>query len=185
MVDREQSDETWVFGYGSLMWRPDFPFVEASPALLQGYNRALCIYSTIYRGTEEKPGLVLGLDEGGECHGRAFRLDLNDVDDVMETLHKREMPTNVYTPRFLNVCLEGGRNVQAYTFIVRRDHEQYTGVLSIEEQARLVKQGIGPNGSSLDYLANTLEHLDEMDSSGAISEGDAEQRLHEVLRAVG
>ncbi|MHA1597995.1 MAG: gamma-glutamylcyclotransferase [Alphaproteobacteria bacterium] len=179
MNDTQPTDEIWVFGYGSLMWRPDFPYLEAAPALLDGYHRSLCVYSTVYRGTEEKPGLVLGLDEGGGCHGRAFRLDLDDVADVMDTLHKREMPTNVYAPRFLSMRLDDGRDVQAYTFIVRRDHDQYTGELELAEQARLVAQGIGPNGSAIAYLANTLEHLDEM----GMDRSDAEHRLHDILQA--
>lgn len=175
----EQSDDIWVFGYGSLMWRPDFPYVEAQTALLEGYHRSLCIYSTIYRGTVEAPGLVLGLDIGGECLGRAFRVDSTDVAEVMETLHKREMPTNVYTPRFLSVRLDDGRDAKAYSFIVRQDHIQYTGDIGIEEQVRLVCQGVGPNGSAFEYLANTLEHLGEM----GMTDGTAEQRLHEILEA--
>jgi len=164
--------DIWIFGYGSLMWRPDFPYLEAQPALLHGYHRALCVISTVYRGTEDKPGLVLGLDRGGSCRGRVFRLAPDDVMPVMEYLQKREMPTNVYNPKFLHVRLDDGRRIAAYTFIVRRDHGQYAGKLEMDEEARLVAQGIGPNGSALDYLGNTLEHLDDL--------GIREGRLHRI-----
>ena len=66
--------DLWVFAYGSLTWDPGFPFEEARPALLRGYHRAFCLYSTHYRGTPERPGLVLGLDRGGACRGIAYRI---------------------------------------------------------------------------------------------------------------
>ncbi len=155
-------DGIWIFGYASLMWQPGFPYLEAHPALLRGYHRSLCVYSTIYRGTPEKPGLVMGLDRGGSCRGRAFLLNAPDVPDVMAYLYKREMDTNVYSPKFIDVRLDDQRRVSAYHFIVRREHHQYTGKMSIEESARLVRRGVGPKGTSMEYLGNTLEHLDEL-----------------------
>jgi len=162
----------WIFGYASLMWRPDFPFLEAHPALLRGYHRSLCVYSTTYRGTPEKPGLVMGLDRGGSCKGRAFLLAAPDVPKVMDYLYKREMDTKCYEPKFLNVKLIDGRTVKAYHFLVRRDHKQYAGKLSIDEAAKLVSAGVGPRGSSMEYLQNTLDHLDDM--------GIVEGPLHEI-----
>ncbi len=165
-------DGIWIFGYASLMWRPDFPYLEAHPALLRGYHRALCVYSTQYRGTPEIPGIVMGLDRGGSCKGRAFLLAAKDVPQVMEYLHEREMSTEVYAPKFLNVRLDDGRTVSAYNYIVRHGHEQYTGKLSIEDAVKLVCRGVGPMGTSLEYLENTLAHLDEM--------GIVEGPLHEI-----
>ncbi|MBL6933308.1 MAG: gamma-glutamylcyclotransferase, partial [Rhodospirillales bacterium] len=154
------------------MWKPEFPYLEAHPALLRGYHRTLCVSSTVYRGTPEKPGLVMGLDRGGSCKGRAFLLAAKNVPDVMAYLHEREMSTNVYAPKFLNVRLNDGRTVKAYNFIVRRDHVQYTGKLSLNEAAAIVREGIGPMGTSLEYLESTLEHLDDM--------GIIEGPLHEI-----
>ena len=88
---RKDEDEIWVFAYGSLMWRPDFEYVESEPALLRGYHRAFCIYSHIYRGSPENPGLVLGLDNGGSCVGRAFRLNTDAAHDILAAIHAREM----------------------------------------------------------------------------------------------
>ena len=162
----------WIFGYASLMWKPGFSFVEAQPALLCGYHRALCVYSTRYRGTPEKPGLVMGLDRGGSCKGRAFLLAANDVPQVMDYLYDREMDTNCYQPKFINVRLGDDRRVSAYNFIVRRDHQQYTGKLSIEQTVKLVRQGVGPMGTALEYLQSTLDHLDEL--------GMVEGPLHDI-----
>ena len=132
----------WVFAYGSLMWRPDFVHVEARPALLHGWHRAMCILSTHYRGTEARPGLVLGLDCGGSCRGRAFRVAEEGWLEVCETLHAREMITGVYRPRFLPVRLDDGRRVPAWSFIVDRRH-RHIGFLAGGEAADLDRKRRG------------------------------------------
>ena len=95
--------DLWVFGYGSLMWRPGFAFEEAHIGSLEGYHRALCIYSYIHRGTEEKPGLVLGLDNGGTSMGMVFRVAEANRETVMEYLRGRELVTGVYLERMGHV----------------------------------------------------------------------------------
>lgn len=155
----------WVFGYGSLMWKPDFPHVETRPALLQGYHRALCIYSVEYRGTVETPGLVFGLDEGGSCQGLAFLVQEKDAGDVMNYLHEREMVTGVYQPQWhdikttINNAIE---TVPSYVFVADTNHRQYTGKLSDDEIVQLVLQGHGKAGPCIDYLTNTRDHLIEL-----------------------
>ncbi len=172
----DQSNEpTWIFGYGSLMWQPGFPYKEALAARLDGYHRALCLYSHRYRGTEEKPGLVLGLDHGGHCHGRAFLIDDDDLDRVMAYLDEREMITGAYAPTYRYVELRDGRTARAYNFIVRNDHPQYAGRISRSEAARLVRQGRGERGTAMEYLKNTLEHLAET--------GIVEEELEKIYRA--
>jgi len=160
--------DIWIFGYASLMWRPGFPFLETQTALLRGYHRALCVYSTKYRGTPQKPGLVMGLDRGGSCKGRAFLLNTEDVPKVMEYLHRREMDTEIYAPKFLTIKLNDGRKVEAYHFLVRREHEQYAGKLSFDATVKLVCNGVGPKGSSIEYLENTLIHLRKMGINGGL-----------------
>ncbi len=167
-------DDFWVFGYGSLMWRPNFPHLEARPALIRGYHRALCVYSTRYRGTPECPGLVLGLDRGGACKGRAFLVAAKNADKVMAYLYKREMDTKVYSPRYLKATLDNGRQVAAYTFIVRRDHGQYTGKLAASRAVKLLLQGCGRRGTAMEYLRNTIDHLDQL--------GIADGPLHHILK---
>lgn len=153
------SGDLWVFGYGSLMWRPGFPFVERRHAHLYGYHRSLCVFSHVHRGTPERPGLVLGLDRGGRCHGVAFRVSGEEVDATVRYLREREQVTAVYLERRLPVRLEDGSTVSALTYVVDRKHGQYAGRLSFEEVLRLVRQGQGISGANPDYVRSTYEHL--------------------------
>ncbi|MBL4615028.1 MAG: gamma-glutamylcyclotransferase [Magnetovibrio sp.] len=165
-------DDFWVFAYGSLMWNPGFDYEEVKPGIIEDFHRSLCVRSTIYRGTPENPGLVLGMDQGGSCCGRVFRVAPQNVNDTIAYLDEREQVTKVYCPHFFDTLLNDGRTVKSYTFVVRHDHDQYAGQLSIEEQARLVAQGIGKAGPAMEYLKNTIEHIDEL--------GIHDQQLHEV-----
>lgn len=164
-----------MFAYGSLMWRPDFIHAEVRAARLMGWHRAMCILSTHYRGTPERPGLVLGLDRGGSCVGRAFRVEPGHWDSVRHILHEREMVTGVYRPRFLPVTLDDGRREPAYAFIVERGHHQYFSGPP-EAAIRLIRQGEGPMGTSRDYLASTIAHMDAL--------GIREGKLHRLLGLV-
>ena len=153
------SDELWIFAYGSLMWRPGFDYQERQTARLHGFHRALCIYSHIYRGTPERPGLVMGLDRGGSCHGVAFRVSVERAPAALEYLRTRELITNVYTERRLPIRLSGGRMVRALAYVAERGHSQYAGRLSPEALLTLVRQGIGEAGSNVDYVRQTYLHL--------------------------
>lgn len=156
--------EFWVFGYGSLMWRPGFAPAESRPALLRGAHRALCVYSVVHRGSEDRPGLVLGLDAGGACRGLAFRVEPEHAQAVRTYLRDREQVTLVYREACRPVdLLDGsGRRVHALCYLVDRSHPQYAGLLPLPEQAELVRQGQGASGDNVDYLANTVRHLAEM-----------------------
>ena len=165
--------DIWIFGYGSLMWRPNFPHLEMQPALLRGYHRALCIYSTQYRGTWEQPGLVLGLDRGGSCRGRAMRVAEDRADEVIEYLHEREMTNYVYRPKWLPVEISAGR-VAAYAFVADRGHDKYQPHLADADAVKLILQGCGKQGTCLEYLRTTIEHLDDL--------GIVEGRLHRLLK---
>lgn len=149
----------WVFGYGSLLWRPGFAHVETRRARLQGYRRALCVHSYVHRGTRERPGLVLGLDRGGSCVGLAFRVPAGLQDEVLAYLRERELVTSVYLERVLPVRLISGETVQAVTYVVDRQHEQYAGALAAEEAATIVSAAHGMSGPNTDYVRNTLSHL--------------------------
>ena len=131
--------DVWIFAYGSLMWHPGFPYEEARPALLRGYHRSFCLYSHQYRGTPEKPGLVLGLDAGGSCRGIAYRVKARNAKRVMAYLWRREMPARTYACREVKVEL-AGRAVRACAFIVRRDHPQYAPDLTVQRTVELVCQ---------------------------------------------
>lgn len=154
-------DDIWVFGYGSLMWDPGFRHEEAMPALLEGYHRAFCIYSHHYRGTKEKPGLVLGLRPGGHCLGMAFRVSAADVPAALAYLTDREMTNYVYKPMRLQVKI-GGTHVEAQTYVADASHPQYAGELTAEETAALICRGLGERGPNRDYLENTVKHLEDL-----------------------
>ncbi|MFC3325725.1 gamma-glutamylcyclotransferase [Mesorhizobium cantuariense] len=149
----------WVFGYGSLIWRPGFAHVETQRARLHGYRRSLCVYSFVHRGTRERPGLVLGLDRGGSCIGLAFRVPGDLRDEVIAYLRERELVTNVYLERMLKVRLDGGGTVDAVAYIVDRQHEQYAGGLDAADAAAVVRGAVGQSGNNENYVLSTLEHL--------------------------
>ncbi len=167
--------ELWVFGYGSLMWDPGFTHDHAAPALLRGYHRAFCIYSTRHRGTHEKPGLVLGLNRGGACRGMAYRVPADAAASVLDILWDREMPSAAYTPRRLRVTL-GEQSVMALAFVANTRHERYTGELAVDDIARLIADGRGLRGHNAEYLINTLRHLEEL--------GVHDARLHQLYLRV-
>lgn len=150
----------WVFAYGSLIWHPDFEYVERHLVRIHGYHRAFCINSTRYRGTPEAPGVVLGLDRGGSCHGVAYRLRPGEEAQVVEALYQREMPNHVYTPRMLPVRLPGNRTVEAISFVARRDHHSYLRI-SREEVLRRLSSCRGGRGRNRDYAINTWHALRE------------------------
>src|SRR5215469_18413876 len=124
--------DLWVFGYGSLIWRPGFEFLERVPARLIGEHRALCVYSFVHRGTAEKPGLVLGLDRGGACRGIAFRVAEKNRTATVAYLREREQVTSVYREVMRSVWLENDaqKRVSALTYVADRGHVQYAGRLS-------------------------------------------------------
>lgn len=156
------NDDIWVFGYGSLMWRPGFPYQEHGPARVRGYHRSLCVYSHVHRGTPQQPGLVLGLDRGGACRGIAFRVSAGDATDVIAYLRAREQATMVYLERHLTAHLPDGRRVRALSYVVDPNHEQYAGKLPVEDVLRLVRHGVGVSGANPEYVISTYRHLVEM-----------------------
>jgi cation transport protein ChaC len=167
--------DLWVFAYGSLIWDPGFPFEEARPALLRGYHRAFCLYSTRYRGTPERPGLVLGLDRGGACRGIAYRVAAARVETVMAYLWDREMLNRSYHCREVVIEVAGEARA-ARTFVIDRAHRSYAGKLAIARVAEIICHAHGQRGACLAYLENTVRHLDQL--------GIPDRRLHQILGKV-
>ena len=176
-VTLELPDPLWVFGYGSLMWKPGFPPAESRIARLYGFHRGLCIWSWVYRGTERNPGLVLGLGPGGSCLGVAHRVRGEDRELAAAYLYKREMVTSVYVPVVRDIRLDDGRKLPALTFIADRLHEPYAGDLSPEEAAAIVQRAEGKSGANVDYVSNTCAILDKL--------GIPCPRLHRVQSLLG
>jgi glutathione-specific gamma-glutamylcyclotransferase len=141
----------WVFAYGSLLWNPLFPFDEARPARLAGRHRSFCLWSLASRGTVTQPGLVLGLDQGGSCHGVAYRLPARCAKGELDLLWRREMVLGAYRPLWVTVR-DHDKPLVALAFVVDRGHPQYTGKLTLAEQASVLASAAGAFGSSADYL---------------------------------
>jgi cation transport protein ChaC len=154
--------ELWVFGYGSLMWRPGFAYVERHLATVHGFHRSLCVYSHVHRGTAARPGLVLGLDQGGSCRGVAFKVAASERAATVAYLREREQVTMVYRELTLRARLDDGRVVEALVYAVDQRHGQYAGRLPQEEILRLVRQGVGVSGRNPAYVAATHDHLAEI-----------------------
>lgn len=167
--------ELWVFGYGSLMWNPEFAHDHACAALLRGYHRAFCLYSPRHRGTRNKPGLVLGLNRGGCCRGIAYRVPAGKVAAVVNLLWDREMLSGAYVPRTLRV-LAGNATVPALTFVANTQHELYAGDLAFDDTAQIIACCRGERGHNAEYLCNTVQHLEAL--------GVRDAKLHELYRRV-
>lgn len=157
-----RTDEHWVFGYGSLMWRPGFSYLDRAKATIRGYHRSLCVYSHVHRGTPERPGLVLGLDRGGACCGVAFRIEPGRWQETVAYLREREQTTGVYLETRVMAKLEDGTPVSALVYVIDRRHFQYAGRLPVPAMAEIVRGARGKSGVNIEYVVNTSAHLDEM-----------------------
>jgi cation transport protein ChaC len=176
MSDDGARGERWVFGYGSLMWRPGFDFVERQSAILHGRRRAFCIYSVHHRGAPARPGLVLGLAPGGAVRGAAYRVGADAWAEVSAYLRAREQPTETYFETWRDVRLADRRRVPALVFLSDLGHDQWAGVLDLEAQARLIAGASGLSGRNVDYLRDLVVHLRE--------EGVADRTMEGLLARV-
>lgn len=158
------SQPVWVFGYGSLMWNPGFEVAEQHLARLDGYHRSFCMRSYHYRGTPDVPGLVLALDAAGSasCQGLAFRIAPGTEDQALHELRARELVSEAYLEITHALTLPGGDQVEAITYVIDPDHEQYCGQIALEDQAHIIARAHGARGPNTEYLFNTADHLQEL-----------------------
>jgi glutathione-specific gamma-glutamylcyclotransferase len=178
-TSEHDTGDLWVFGYGSLMWRPGFDVLERVHARLTGLHRALCVYSFVHRGTPERPGLVLGLDLGGMCRGVAFRVAAAARANTIAYLRAREQVTSVYRETTRRIVLEdeARRQVTALCYTVDRGHVQYAGRLTLAEQLHFVRQGHGRSGPNREYVIETVRALEAL--------GYRESELHLLADRLG
>lgn len=151
-------EDVWVFAYGSLIWRPDFDFLERRLATLHGHHRALCLWSRVNRGTPECPGLVFALDRGGSCRGMAYRLAGSSVPNFFPRLWDREMSTGAYSPRWINCSTEQGP-IKALVFIMNRNNPGYIPTLPEPELLAIIQRASGINGPCTEYVVQTAQAL--------------------------
>lgn len=169
----------WIFGYGSLMWRPGFEAVERAQATVYGWRRTFCIYSTHHRGNDQRPGLVLALDRGGSCRGMAFRVAAKQAAATLAYLRAREQVNGVYREAHVSARLEDGshREITAVAYVVERAHPSFTGRLSLERQVRLIRGARGRSGTNVEYLVSTLQELARL--------GVRERELERIMTLIG
>jgi glutathione-specific gamma-glutamylcyclotransferase len=153
-----QRGDVWIFGYASLIWRPEFDAVEERPATVYGWHRALAMRSRINRGTPECPGLVFALVHGGSCRGRAYRIEHKHVETELARLWSREMATGVYDPKWLS-CRTPQGIVRALAFTLSRRSPSHTGALADTELVEILRTANGRYGSTLSYLVETARSL--------------------------
>jgi cation transport protein ChaC len=156
------SGEVWIFAIGSLIWSPGFDHVEERLATLHGWRRSFCIgWVRIYRGTPERPGIMLGLDRGGACRGVVFRLPSEAVAENLEIVFRREHPVRWDEPhmRWITARTAAGP-VRALAVLTTRAHEAYLPGLAEEVVVEALATAAGERGSMAEYLRSTIEHLE-------------------------
>ncbi|MDO5625193.1 MAG: gamma-glutamylcyclotransferase [Pseudomonadota bacterium] len=168
--------DLWVFGYASLVWRPDFDFAERHATRVHGWHRALAMWSRVNRGTPERPGLVFALLPGGSCTGLVFRVPGAQAEAVFDRLWAREMPSAVYDPRWLPCATPHGV-VHALAFTLSRRSPSYAGELAPAQYRDIFRHARGRYGSTLDYARLTHD--------GLRAHGVHDRRLAALLRHAG
>lgn len=153
--------DVWLFGYGSLIWNPAFHFAERRIGTVRGLHRRFCLWSTLGRGTPERPGLMLALDRGGSCRGVVYRIAASEAAEELQIVWRREMVSHAYIPRWVTVATADGP-VPAITFTINRRHERYVGRMDDGEAARVIAAASGRIGRCAEYLENTVERLHEL-----------------------
>jgi len=176
MAHWDKKQDIWVFGYGSLVWRPEFDFLEQRLAQLHGYHRALCLWSRVNRGTPEQPGLVFGLEAGGSCRGMAFKIAASAAPSTLEALWRREMASGVYTPKWLN-CRTTQGDIKALIFTMNRKTHGYVTDLTPAELISIVQRAHGRYGACTEYVLETARALRSV--------GIHDTKLEAIVRQLG
>jgi len=174
--------DLWVFGYASLIWRPDFDPAERHPTRVHGWHRALAMWSRVNRGTPEQPGLVFALLSGGSCRGVVYRVPRPRAEAVLDTLWAREMPSGVYDARWLP-CPTPRGPVPALAFTLSRRSPSFTGELTPGQYRHIFRHARGRYGSTLDYARQThatlRQHgIDDQRLERILAYADAQPPLH-------
>ncbi len=170
---RAQQGDLWVFGYASLIWRPEFEFTERRAARVHGWHRALQMWSTINRGTPECPGLVFALLSGGSCQGVVFRIPAARAAQALADLWQREMPGDVYEPRWLQ-CQTPLGAVPALAYTLPRSNPSFCGALTPAQYRQIFSESCGRYGTTLDYAQRTYDSL--------LAEGIQDHALAKLLQ---
>ncbi len=158
LKDWVPGQDLWIFGYGSLIWKPEFDFIEQRAASLNGYHRSLCLWSRINRGTPETPGLVFGLEQTGRCQGMVFKIPAKNVEQTFDAVWKREMGTGAYLPSWL-ACDTSAGGVSAMAFVIDRNGPAYVKQPPEDDLVEIICRAHGTYGSCFDYVTQTAVSL--------------------------
>lgn len=180
LAGAEPGQDMWVFGYGSLIWNPLFHYVERESATVHGFHRSFCLRSRMGRGSVDQPGLVLGLDFGGCCHGVAFRIEAERARQELTLIWRREMVLGSYAPRWVKVRV-GKRGLRALAFVVNHDHPHYAGKLPSDTVISILARARGRFGSGADYLFQTVDCL----TTNGIHDPHLVALCEQVMKATG
>lgn len=155
----------WIFAYGSLLWNPGFAVERSIPATLQGFRRGFCLWSVHYRGTEDVPGLVLGLDEeaSAQTRGMALRVAPDIADATYQYIRDRELISYAYREMWVELAMEDGSKADALTYVMDPQNAQYCPPIALEEQAQIIARARGTGGANADYLFQTNAQLTALD----------------------
>lgn len=181
ILAKRPAGDLWVFAYGSLIWNPAIKSAESRLARLDGWRRRFCLSMPGGRGTPENPGLALGLDRGGACHGIAYRLIEADVVSELTLLWRREMLLGGYRPAWVELVAEDGAPLgPALAFVIDADSPLYVDGAPSSVLVRRLATTSGGWGSSADYLFQTRDALRahgvpdlELETLGALVEAMA------------
>jgi len=178
MDEIPSGEPVWIFGYGSLMWNPAFHVADTQPATIEGFHRSFCLNLIFGRGSPEKPGLMLGLDQGGACIGLGHKIAPEHVESELEILWMREMIGTTYRPTWVEGVTKAG-SIRMLTFVANAESERYLGAQEFEFAAQRIATSEGYLGDNRTYLYNTVLHLDEL----GIRDGELhelEERVREI-----
>ncbi|HVJ64682.1 MAG TPA: gamma-glutamylcyclotransferase [Bdellovibrionota bacterium] len=153
--------DLWIFAYGSLMTKPTFDYVERIPATLLGHSRNFCILSNVWRGTPEKPGLVVGLVPGNQCQGFAFRIAPANHAAALAATDQVELIRDVYHRKTVPLSLADGRRVEGQAYVANLDSAEFRDY-SPEEKIAMISTAAGRNGTSAQYLSDLRARLQEL-----------------------
>jgi cation transport protein ChaC len=158
-MDRFDSHASvWLFGYGSLIFKADFPFLERRPAHITGWTRRFWQGSHDHRGTETAPGRVVTLvpDADALCHGMAYLVTPE------EFAHLDHREKNGYLRLATDIHFEGGNSAEGLVYIATHDNAAWLGPASESEIARQIAAARGPSGPNSEYLLELAQALRAM-----------------------
>ena len=153
-----------IFAYGSLIWNPAIEFDNTYRCSISGYHRSFCFWTVFGRGSEEQPGLMMGLESGGSCDGLAYSIAADKLETELDILFRRELLSYVYKPTWVTACFENqpDTGTEVLAFVVDPGNDRYCSNLDEDTLVRTLAIAEGPIGKNSEYLYQLVKHLQEL-----------------------